>query len=114
MDESTNANQLASANIFTAASATQTLAVLSAQEDLALNVDQLNGLVTAGILESNNYVLSKLLKKAIANLDIDKTTAGVQQLYAVINFGRNPHWFPYQYKRERTHRRWSPPANYRS
>ena len=71
---------------FKPARATQTLVVLSAQQQIALIVNQVNALVTAGILDSGNgNALIVKLNNAIASLNSGNTTAGVNQLNAVIN-----------------------------
>ena len=77
----------AGAGYFTAStSAVLTQTVLSAQQQIALIVGQVNALVNAGILDSGNgNALSVTLNNATASLNSGNTTAGVNQLKAVIN-----------------------------
>lgn len=71
---------------FNPASATQTLVVLTAQQQLALIVDQVNALVDARILDKGSgNALTKLLTNAIASLKDKNTTARVSQLKAATN-----------------------------
>jgi hypothetical protein len=67
-------------------SAAFTQIVLSAQQEIALLCNQVDGLVNAGILnKGNGNALCVKLNNAIASLNRGDTTAGVNQLNAFIN-----------------------------
>lgn len=70
---------------FKPASATGTLVVLSAQQQIGLIVNQVNALVAAGILDSGkgDPPIVKLLNNALVSLKSSNTIAGVNQLKAV-------------------------------
>lgn len=71
---------------FAVTSATASLIVLSAQEQVALVESQVNTLVTTGVLNGGNgNALTAKLDSATANLSAGKTAAGVNQLNAFIN-----------------------------
>jgi hypothetical protein len=68
------------------ASAAFTQSVLSAQQQIALLVNQVNVLVASGVLNSGNgNALSTKLNNAITNLNAGNVTAGVNQLKAFVN-----------------------------
>jgi hypothetical protein len=68
---------------FYSAGATQTLMVLSAQQEARLIINQVTALVTAGTLNNGTELTAKL-DSAIASLNKGNTTAGVNQLSAFI------------------------------
>ena len=77
-------------NFLASTSSTLTETILSAQQETALMVDQVNSLVTAGSLSSGNgdgnaNALTSKLTSAIASLNGGNTTVGINQLNAFIN-----------------------------
>jgi hypothetical protein len=60
--------------------------VLSAQQQAALLIAQVNDLVSGGVLnEGNGNALTVKLNAAMASLNAGNVTAGVNQLHAFIN-----------------------------